>query len=219
MALATHALTTLAVVKEDLGFSDNEKDAVLERLINSVSRAFWREAGRALHYEAEIVERVPGYGVFRLRMKRRPVASVTEIVRIDIEGSDLEVLDPTTYEIEDADKGFLYREGGFGDTAQRGVSIDGAPISGSERASIKVTYTGGFVTPNQHTGTPPFVRDLPEDIEEAVLMSVVANWHRKGQNQQATSESNDNVHTSWGRKFGLLLPETLEVARKLRSTW
>lgn len=183
MALSSKALTTLDALESELGVSG--EDTYLERLIERASDRFAQACRRSLHREVDIVERVEGYGVPRL-VVGRSVESISSIVLIT--GSTTETIDATTYEIEDADAGFIRRIGGvWGSTAMsQGVLRD--RVTDSELALWKVTYTGGYVTPQQAADDGTLTRSLPYDIEDAVLEMCVAAYRSKGKDLSVRSK-------------------------------
>lgn len=212
--LAASSLTTLDAVKADLaiGTLDTSNDAVLERIINAASEAAAKYCGRKLHYEAVTSERVKGFATTRLMLRRTPVAAVTSIV---IDG---ETVDATTYYVEDADVGFVYRASGWDWTAPYRSGLAAPDKSaGDEEGLFLVTYTGGWVTPVQNgTGSPALVRSLPYDIEEAIIMAVAAEWRRRGKRQGLDTETEDQAQAVWG---GNLLPSaSIAVLKRYRRS-
>lgn len=167
-------LTIAATVAAELGVS--AADLRLPRLISAASDAICRHLNRpSVHNQAGYVETVPGHGRPRLLLSLTPVLSVASIVMPD--GS---TLGASEYSIEDADLGILRRDAGWPSTA---LILPGMvqqdPVPGTEKRSIVVTYTGGWVTPFQG-GT----RTLPYDLEEACVQTVV-DWYRRGPDSRA----------------------------------
>jgi len=86
MALTVHALTTFATVRDELGLTGTDQQATIERLINAVSEAMEVAAGgRHFDFESGRVEKVRGYGDFRLVLSRPPVISISGIVLLNMD--------------------------------------------------------------------------------------------------------------------------------------
>lgn len=227
MALSAAALTTLATVKDELDISGTSSDGKLERLINAVSDAFATEATRVFQYDAAIVEKVKGHGTERILVSRSPLKAITAIALLDQDGTVADTYDSDTYEIESEDGGIIYRATGWVWSAQtsHATGINVRKLPGTERRSIRVTYGAGWITPEQ-AGT----RDLPYDIEEAVIRQVVHLW--KTRNDAAGASGAAIVSeklgdyavayaapdgTAWGGGgTAILLPAVAAVARRYR---
>ncbi|MBL8924130.1 MAG: hypothetical protein JNJ54_35065 [Myxococcaceae bacterium] len=173
--MADSDLTTLAAAADVLGVSAS--DPKLPRLIGAASGAIRRYLNRPqLHYGAAIVEKLPGFkGQVRLYLGVAPLISVASVVMPD--GS---TLDPADYTVEDLDAAALYRAAGWPYT---GLCDDGGRLYGEVKA-IVVTYAGGWVTPAQ-SGT----RNLPFEIEEACLLTVVSMYRSEPRDPSIASES------------------------------
>ena len=235
MPLSNYALTLTDTAKAEVSIAaaDSTQDALVQEKINAISRAMSRESGRLFHQTVGFVERVPGLGGPRLYVNRRPLISITEIALLDQAGSVVHTYDPTEYEIEQdraaeeaGAQGIIYRQAGWPDTARRWAGFTGKVMAGTEHASIRVTYTGGWITPYQASASSPDVypggplgtRTLPEDLEQACLDSFVSLWKRRGHNQAVQAESNEQVNVSYESKNGILLRSTIDVCRKYK-TW
>ncbi len=228
MTLSAHALTTVATVLGELGLTSSPAlDARIERMIEAVSAAFERLAGgRLFYYEANIVERVRGYGGFVLALNRPPLISISSILLLNIDGTTAETLLSTTYAIETADAGTVFRPGGFFTTAQPGNDIRETLLAGTEARRIQVTYTAGWVTPNQ-AGSPTPVRTLPYDIEEVIIQSVCRVFQNSGRDINIGSETsaggssvsfiNDNTLISEGAD--LLTAAAQRTAKRYWRGW
>ncbi len=179
MALTnTIALTTLALVKDELGITASTYDTVLERMILAASQAIGRFCNRDFRKEAA-TERLPGSGTLRLVLARTPVTAIASIV------DDGTTVGSGTYSIENAAAGIV-----VGDAVWRsqdlavGIGIGQEPVPGTGKRALVVTYTGGYVLPGDSTGT----RDLPYDLEEACIVTVVALYRRRGQDRTVVQE-------------------------------
>lgn len=177
MALTEKALVTLAQAQAIVG--TGIASGRVENAIEAVSEMIADYTGRVLEYGAAVVDFLPGNGQRELRLKRMGVLSVASV---SLSGDTLTVADITTLDdTGDMDsntvytstewlaQGVLYREGGWpiaggswGDlTHQRNISPE---IRG---LNIKVTYAGGYKTPEQAGGST-----VPFTLQEAVLREV-----------------------------------------------
>jgi hypothetical protein len=201
-------LTTVQAVADELGGAVGVGDTRLPRLIHAASAAVLGYINAdAIHYAAAFVEKVtPRLGHPRLVLNRMPIISIGSIVLAD--GTTLA---PTDYELEDAKAGFLWRSTGWvWPGLLRGGLLYTDPDMGTERASITVTYAGGWVTPNQvaSSGWSALLpRTLPFDIEEATVQAVVARYRRGGTDPEVASESMGSYSVTYrAPPVGGLLP-------------
>jgi len=178
MALDDNALTTLSVVKSELGATNTNADAYLERQINVYSDLFEQATGRPWHRDDAYTESVTSTGDTRLHLERRPVRSVAEV---KVDG---DTVDADDYEIVDGDLGYLRK-------------IDGRWEHTGAGRLVEVTYDGGHVTPKQVDDGEFSDRDLPHDIEQAVIDSVVNAYARKGQPSNVSAESIDTASVDY----------------------
>lgn len=184
---APEDLTTAATVAAELQVGEGELR--LPRLIRVASAAVRQFCNRPrVHYGSAIVEKArPALGRPRLVLDVTPVVSVASVVLED--GS---TVDASEYFVEDADLGFLYRSVGWPYSGlMHGGLLFQDPTAGTARPTITVTYAGGWVTPAQaaSTGWAGPARSLPEDLEEAVVQTVVALFRRGGADPNVASES------------------------------
>ena len=220
MALPTSALTDLATVKDELGITDSSEDTRLERYIQVASDAIVKYCRREFSRVIGIVETHAGADFPRLYLDRLPLVTVTE-VQIDgaiIEAGDFDIVDPTT--------GLLYREAGWPRRAFRAAGVVQQPVNGTDQENIQVTYDGGFITPE---GDPAQgTRNLPLDIEQACIDTVVSIRANRGRDTDITAEklgdasvSYGGVNTAMGRGSGGVIPDgvigTLKPYRRLGS--
>jgi hypothetical protein len=222
--LAELALTDTATARSVLGLIDSSQDALIQLLINAVSEAMSHEIRRPVHYRAGIVERVPGFGGCRLRVSGRPILSIASIDLLDIDGTVIETYASDSYEIEDSDGllGMIYRPAGWPDTARQNAGFTLKPMPGTERSSIQVTYTAGWITPFQANalehGTSLGTRTLPYDLEYGCLESVASLWRRRGHDLARLSESTqDGEQISYEAKEGILLRSTIKLCERYRG--
>jgi hypothetical protein len=169
----------LADLKTQLGISGSGDDDALEKLINAVSDYIERLTNRTFQKVADQVEYVAGYGDMLLVVSRTPLTSVSEILFDD------STIDSDNYEIYDAAAGSIrHINMAWSWTAPSHADISEGPAARhAERKLYKVTYTGGYVMPND-VGT----RDFPWDLEEAATEMCEARWLRKARDPAIKSE-------------------------------
>lgn len=188
MALTdTIALTTLATLLDELGLSGSSYDTRLERYVLQVSEAAAKYCDRPFR-KTTYTEKLRGTQTARLVLPVRPIVSITSIV---IDGT---TLDSGEYSIEDAEAGIIYRAGGwlrFDNVVPWSVARD--PIAGTAKRDIVVTYIGGYVLPNDATGT----RNLPYDVEQACIMGVVSAFRQRGQDRNVSSKATGDASISY----------------------
>jgi len=190
MALQDNALTTVSTVEGELGLSSGTDTATLERYINTFSDLFESYTGRPWHRDDEYTEKIKSTGDTRLLVSRRPVRSITEI---KVKG---DTVDSGDYEIEDDDAGFIRLD----DEAWESTAVATRRIKRHRKYHefrVEVTYDGGYVTPQQVDDGTFTDRDLPADIEHAVITSVANAYQRQGQPSNIKSESIGDASVSF----------------------
>lgn len=195
MALTDSALTTVARMESELGISS--ASAVLEPLIEEASASFQRECGRNFYRGSAVVEKVKGSGGSRLSLRRHvPLVSITSIVLDD--GDTSSTVSASDYEIEDASAGFVRRiSGRWAFTGQASTDITRDLLAGTEEPLYVVTYAGGYITPKQEDGGDG-TRDLPYDIERAVIDMVKALYYARRRDTGVSSKSVSKASVSYG---------------------
>lgn len=186
MALTNAALTTVARMEAELGISS--ASTVLEPLIEEASAALQAECGRNFYRASAAVEKVKGFGGVRLSLRKHvPLVSITSIVLTD--GDTSSTVSSSDYEIESTSAGLVRRIAGvWSFTGDYSTDITGDPLAGTEAALYVVTYAGGFITPKQAddaVGT----RDLPYDIERAVIDAVKALYYARTRDPGVVSKA------------------------------
>jgi hypothetical protein len=190
VALTTDALTTVNTVESDLGVS-GDSDRVA-RLINAASDWVVRTyCNRSFYRNTAVVEPVAGYGNHRLRVARTPVNSITSIT---YNGGALDLTDVT---IDNAEAGLIARPGGWINTAHSASDISGSVLPGTERKLYTVTYDGGYYTPEQVRLDSTKTRELPWDLEGAVIELVKRAYKGKDRDPAIKSEK----LLSWGASY------------------
>ena len=160
-AAPDHNLTTLDTLKGSLGITNDSNDDVLEQLIREASSYASTYTNRIFGRE-RVTEDFVGNGTPQLVLSRTPIVAI-EQVKFDTTVQDL-----TEITIVDADAGIVQRKGNWTSTKLPFNTIDLAPSSYGEY-KWHITYTGGWVLPNWEDSD---VRDLPYDLERAVLETV-----------------------------------------------
>jgi hypothetical protein len=158
------AYTTLERVKTNLGIdlAATTDDYFLNYNIQSVSKLIETLTGRTFNVRLYDLRVEQPFGFRRFQLPHTPVISVEEI---KFKG---QVLDPTTYTIEDADAGFLIRVDGasWPSTTVSSNNVTGTPY-GQPIGLYEVQWTGGFA-------------DIPFDIEDAVVQQVSFQYYKRG---------------------------------------
>lgn len=203
--LKSDALTTYARAKAEIQaalnvtLSDDTYQNAIELLINAVSDAVVRYCGREFAYGSR-TDTLPPPQDERVIVACPPIATASSLApTATLDGSAV-----SDVEIEDATQGYLWCEGGWGGTSfdsVSGVSQDTLP--GSAKRVLVVTYTGGYVLPSATVGT----RDLPWDIELAVLQAVCLAWKFKQSGYAADAQP--EVNSVIGRGAGGILPDII----------
>lgn len=213
-ALTVYALTTLAEVRGDLELAvDETRDGILRRMINAVSRAASKGAGRPFHYVAGATEDLRRKGGVILQVFRTPIVTLTKIETVDLDG-DLTVVDADSYRVDDAEQGRIIAPSGWGFSGSFSAVVGPAvPIAGTEIKDTRVTFDGGWITPQQDADDAALTRTLPEDLEEATLAAVKSLWGRRTDTLGVKSEKIGDAAVSYdlGEFGGLLLPREVIV--------
>lgn len=140
--------------------SSDERVDQAERALQASSQWIINYLNRELVYRASYTEKLRGYGWPRLAVSLYPIIEVTEV---KIEGKVVD--DFEVYHKE----GILHRDHGWPSVRTWEPSTYlRQPSRSTEKRTIEVTYTGGYVTPDQ-AGELGLERTLPADIEMACL--------------------------------------------------
>lgn len=169
--------TVLPDYSDGGGTTDDDKR--IERWILQASSTLRTLADRQFHYESGYTERVPAAGEREIWVNDHvPIDTIDKIVWDSGDGTT--TVDADSYEALDDEQGTIRRISGLWvSTAQTQAGIVQNQQPGTEEEIYKVTYDGGWITPKQGTdgvGT----RDLPYDVEEAVLAYVAMKEARHG---------------------------------------
>lgn len=209
--LNDNALTTLAAIEDELpGFTaGGGSDDRMIRYVNEVSDLIERAANRRFYYAEAYVERTQGYGDHRLIVKDHlPLASIDTIHWDDGETRDL--IESDDYRIADAEAGFIeVVEGRWHDTDVYRWEIERHPTHQDMRW-WEVSYTGGWVTPQQDANDPALDRTLPYDLERAALEYVAMRDGQRGRDPTVTSISLDRGSISYAEVDGMQVPASVK---------
>lgn len=182
-------MTTLATALDELGLTNDggAQDARVERYIMAGSELMSKLCNRNLYRAADHVERVAGAGgVYLVVNDHRPIVSIDSIVWDPRDGTTTTV-DSDDYAISDAGAGKIEYVGGAWDSSRVQVQRIERTPTGRALPRYKVTYTGGWITPKQDDDGVGD-RDLPYDLEDAVLQYVSMRWSRRGQDASVASK-------------------------------
>jgi len=183
MALQDNALTTVSAVEAELGLSSGTDTAYLERQINAYSDLFEQATDRRWYRDDSYTESIKSFGDTRLMVHDHlPVRSVSQV---DVKGDTVDAAD---YSLESGDQGLIRLDNDFWESTAVGVRNVERYVKYHE-LRVDVTYDGGYVTPKQEDDGTFSPRDLPHDIEQAVILSVANKYRQKGQPSNIRSQS------------------------------
>lgn len=185
-------LTTLDIVKDELGITDDSEDTRLTRYITQASARIESEVHRSLEYQEGIVESVPALGWKYIPLARRPVVSVSSVT---FAGS---TVDADEYSL-DSEAGLLFRANGWPWDASLRTGLAGDKVTGTEQSRIEVTYDGGYVTPAQAAEDDTLTRTLPYDLEGVAIQLVVLQYRARGESPAVSSEKLGDASVTYAR--------------------
>lgn len=184
-------LTTLARLQAELKNTSSANTTELTAIIVETSYDLAHRCNRDFYYASNFVENVSGQATPYLTVKRHTPIDITKPVSIVF---DAALYDPNVYSIStrDARLGRIFNRTGWYWTALFLPNVQMDPFTGYSNPLYQVTYSGGFVTPQQALDNPtdPVLgtRTLPFDLERACLDWCVARWALRGQNPLLKSE-------------------------------
>lgn len=173
MSLAnTIALCTIAQIKTALRMAqaDVSRDTELEGLALAAAAAVNSYCGRTFKRQVARVEKMAGYGTPTLLPVLCPIESLTSCTIFGWGTAFGTTIDVADLEIED-EVIVRWRAGIFPHTAYFDGGIDQGPRAGFERKDITLTYTGGYVLPNDNTAIVSPIQACPMDLQLAA-----ASW-------------------------------------------
>ena len=218
MALTAQALTTLDTLKSELGITSSSDDAYLERTIESASARLQSLLARLVYYQVDIVETVTGSGNPFIIVDRAPIVSISSIEYDSGQGTSTEY-ESTLYRIDDAEAGTIERENAWWPDTRDFVNVTLDRLTGTRRRNIRVTYTGGWVTPQQAADDVSLTRNLPYDIEDAVISMAVDSYRSRGRDTSIKSQKllsasvSFDTGTSAGQ-YSALVQNVIEAYRR-----
>jgi len=222
---STLALTTYATARDVIGLGNDDPNASqthLERIINAVSEAMVKAAGRPFVRATVTAERHGSNGGPRLFLQRPPVISVSAVTIVGADGTTVDTTFASTdYYVENSEAGWLLMRGGWPCTAfAPGSGATDMVLPDDPEGAIRVTYVGGYITPEQvrldglEVSPLGLVRTLPYDLEDACLASVASVLRRSGQDRNVTSENTQTIAKTWRESSDMLTAETLKVCHR-----
>jgi hypothetical protein len=179
----TNALCTLAALKSALGIApaDTSRDAELETRIKAASTRIETYCARTFKRVVGKVEKLAGYGTPTLLPSLTPVESIASVT---IDGSAVDVAE---LDIEDGVivrwQNACFPRSGF---SQGGIDPD--IRAGFEQKKITLTYTGGYVLPNDGAAVAPAL-DTPADLQEACAVLAADMDRRLTRDGNVSAES------------------------------
>lgn len=169
---SSQKLTTVADVKEVLGITVATDDVLIGKMIDRVSRAI-ETFTRRFFAQQTISETLSMLDVTQfMLLSRFPIVTVTEIKLLT------EVIDPTTFSVDEPKQGKIFKKDFWTTTGNR--------------FDYTVTYTHGFVLSSFGAGTP----DLPLDIEQAAIQAVKEVFQSRQREVSLKGESVPDVYAA-----------------------
>jgi len=205
VAASVSEMALISTIKDELGITTDTDDAVLANYVRRASALIERYTGRKFARET-VTETMPAFGSRRMLLSRRPIVSITHVKLSGTTQSS------TSYSIEDADAGILWRANGWSPTTQYNSFITTHP-SGDGRLDWEVKYVAGYIMPGSTAGECT----LPADLEFATCEMVKSWYLSKSDNSDIasqrvgdSSETRSQTMESWG------IPP---IAQTLLSRW
>lgn len=154
----SYRLTTLSLLKAELGIVDPYSDGVLSRAILAASNSCTTYIRRTLACQDYTETFRPTESLEALSLSRMPIVSITSITEDDV------ALETIYFEFDD-EAGLVYR------------LCSGMRTCWSA-CKIVVVYRAGFVLPEQTLigNTSYSTRTLPHDIEQAAIIAAKARY-------------------------------------------
>lgn len=208
----TLAGANLTVYQTRAPFSDE-----LTALILEASEYLSGRCNRAFFYARNFTESLAAYASTNLQVKRHTPIDITQPISIVFDAAPF---DPDVYSVSNANLGYIYNKTGWYWTAPLLPNVQQDPFPGYENNLYVVTYSGGWVTPQQAADNPtdPILsnRTLPYDIERACLMVCVWLYRIRGQNPLLESEH--LMSYSYTYRKDMLIPFVESVIARYRRT-
>lgn len=203
----TNRLTSLAAVKRELEITTIADDKLLWDQIQQASDFIVRFTGRDFARE-RVTEKLPAKGAVKLLLERVPIVTLHSVM---FDGS---TISSTSYEIDNADAGILFRKIGWTTTQLFTHHIVEHPL-GDGRRDWEFDYTAGYLTPGSTAGPS----NLPGDVERACIDLVKISHLRRSDDPGIQSQRTGDASES---RFGTVeigippsIKESLQRWRRL----
>lgn len=188
-ALNPRMLTTEARLQQELRTYISGDDAELIAIIEEASYDIQNRCNRDFFYAYNFTESLAAYASTNLQVKRHCPIDTTQPVSVIFDSAPF---DPNVFTISNPALGYIFNKTGWYWTAPLLPNVQQDPFPGYENKLYQVTYSGGWVTPQQAVDNPDdpilSVRTLPYDVERACLMLCVWLYRTRGQNPMFKSE-------------------------------
>jgi len=186
-------LTTLSLVKLDLGLTDSTHNTLLEQLINGVSNQILAYLDREIKRTVHTTELYAVNNAQTLLLKNYPVQTLSECKLGGV------VLNIGTDVILEGESGRLYRaQGWIGNYYTRGTFPD--IFSGAR--DISVTYTSGYYLPADGSYSAGAATSLPLAITMAANRAVSTTFRvLDAQSQGLKSFTEGGISQTWIDSF------------------
>lgn len=187
--LNANALTTLADLKQELNISVSTYDNYLTLLINVASDTLCNSCNRQFQYQNQITEAVSGYASTYLQVTQATPIDTNQPIAVLFNGA---AYNSNAYSVnaQQAKSGLIFNMWGWYWTALRMPNVQQDPYVGQENPLYSITYSGGFLTPQQVASsyTPNTGALLPADIELAAIKMCTMWYRQQGQDPSLESE-------------------------------
>lgn len=204
LAAPTNRLTTLARLKRELNLTSVGDDKIIWDLIQEMSDLIVRETQRTFARE-RVTEKVDGEGRLRMVLERVPIVTIHNV---KFNGS---TVSSTSYSVDNADAGILFRDIGWTTTQLFTHDIVRIPL-GHGRRLWEFDYTAGYITPGALSTAGN--ANLPGDIERACIDLVKMNYLRRESDPGVQSQrTGDASETRFGTAQSGLPPAITAVLR------
>lgn len=212
-------LTTLTRFQNELRTypSGDVDDQEMIDIIIEISYELKERCNREFYYKYNEVEMLSAFASPYLRVKRHTPIDVTQTISVVFDSA---AFDPSIYTVPNPNLGIIYNRTGWYWTAPLLPNVQQDPFPGYENPLYQVTYSGGWVTPQQAADNPSdpilAVRTLPYDIERACLDACVAVYRMRGKNPLMKSEGLMSYRYAF--KDDMLIPSVERMVARRRRT-
>lgn len=192
-SVSTEDLTDEGAVEDVIGAytsgASQDEDDRVARWIKEGSDLLKSMTGREFYWVTGYTERTSAVGASNIYVRDHvPIDAITSIEYDHDPSSSATTVDSDNYEAVGQGQGTIRHDSLWTSTEEHRAGPVGGHQPGTAEDVIKVTYDGGWKTPEQDTQGVG-ARDLPYDVEMAVLSHVELKWHRNGQSPGVESLS------------------------------